>query len=712
MGLEICFADALQRVAPGLQRRLHALGAVTIGVLANYVGREESHIEVFEDLLKGGFLERDDELDFGSLIDLARRLHPRHQRAGTSRTVETLRAQQAGRDRERQREQLERMYMTRGASASASATPPPPAGAQPRRARSALGSAVCRGTGTSTTDMETAARERYLDELVDTLLEHKAPVVSQVAEAGDIRAALRLTAGGRRARTIRTRLRGWRAFSSWLQISKGRAYPEGWMDVIDYARVRASEPCGRQTLLGLYWAVAFMEKAGGYGVGISQHPLYQGACREVLSTVTARAGGQGPSPALRVPTAILALLERLVCDDDVSRWLRAFAYWKVLQCWCSLRHDDHRGIVPGGWRLVPGGRHLELQRTKTSGPDKRVGIRPVGLSDEAYLVEPRWAVRGEELWRELAPCPRDYLLAAPESGLDAAVNKELPYHAAAAWSRALMHRLCAERGLTEIKDHFGAHLTEHSGRHWLSSVAFALGAAETELEVLGGWNAKPARAYLDTASERMMTIQAEAAKHLRACAGGQDHVGERRLLAEIGSRLAERGLDAGKVKTELAAFDFFPDAAVGSARLWGVGSSDAAAAASAPAPKAGTKRPRLQDSEAKAVPAAERGYVISLGKTGFRRLHYAGACHRVPGIHYTSYEWLGVQLPPPTAYDAHCAKCWPDWQQAKPVAGPPAGAAASASKAATVAQAPADELDEGAVRSEASEDDSSSTQEA
>ncbi len=484
------------------------------------------------------------------------------------------------------------------------------------------------------------------------------------------------------------------------------------MDVIDYARVRASEPCGRQTLLGLYWAVAFVEKAGGYGNSITQHPLYQGACREVLSSVTARAGGHGPSPALRFPTAILSMLELLVCDEGAPRWLRAFAYWKVLQCWCALRHDDHRGLVPGAWRLVPGGRHLDLQRTKTSGPDKRVGVRPVGLSDAAYLVEPRWATRGEELWRELAPWSRDYLLAAPEAGLEAALRKELPYHAASAWSRALMHRLCAERGLSEIKDHFGMHLTEHSGRHWLTSVAFALGAAETELEVLGGWNAKPARAYLDTASERMMTIQAETAKHLRACAGGQDRVGERRLLGEIGARLIARGLNEAKVKLELAAFDFYPDAAEGATKLWGATPSAAAADTSSPAPKAGTKRPRLQDSEAKTVPPVERGYVVSLGKSGFRRLHYAGACHRVPGVHYTCYEWLGALLPPPTAYDAHCAKCWPDWQQAKPVTGPPAGAATSMSKSTAVTPPLADELDEGAVRSEASEDDSSSTQEA
>ncbi len=106
----------------------------------------------------------------------------------------------------------------------------------------------------------------------------------------------------------------------------------------------------------------------------------------------------------------------------------------------------------------------------------------------------------------------------------------------------------------------------------------------------------------------------------------------------------------------------------------------------------------------------ERGYVVSLSpKTGFRRLHFAGACHRVPGVHYAAFEWLGTVLPTLDQYDDYCAKCWP---QAPPErsAGATAPQDLGAGQRTSAAVCPAgDELDEAAERSEASEDDSSST---
>jgi hypothetical protein len=59
------------------------------------------------------------------------------------------------------------------------------------------------------------------------------------------------------------------------------------------------------------------------------------------------------------------------------------------------------------------------------------------------------------------------------------------------------------------------------------------------------------------------------------------------------------------------------------------------------------------------LPTSEKGYVVSVSrKTGFRRLHYLGACRSVPGIHYMVYEWLGEALPSENAYDDHCRQCW------------------------------------------------------
>ncbi len=149
---------------------------------------------------------------------------------------------------------------------------------------------------------------------------------------------------------------------------------------------------------------------------------------------------------------------------------------------------------------------------------------------------------------------------------------------------------------------------------------------------------------------------------------------------------------------------------VGPMKPWHVPESHVQAApVEEPAPPA-EKRSRRQRPEDKTVPVQERGYVVSLStKTGFRRLHFAGACHRVPGVHYAAFEWLGPVLPSADQYDDYCAKCWPQ-------ASPERSASAAASqeqgagqRAGAIVSIAVDELDEAAERSEASEDDSSST---
>ena len=54
-----------------------------------------------------------------------------------------------------------------------------------------------------------------------------------------------------------------------------------------------------------------------------------------------------------------------------------------------------------------------------------------------------------------------------------------------------------------------------------------------------------------------------------------------------------------------------------------------------------------------------KGYVTSIsGKRKFRRLHYVGMCHRVPGIDFIEYVSHGGTLPKPDQYDDYCRHCW------------------------------------------------------
>ena len=58
-------------------------------------------------------------------------------------------------------------------------------------------------------------------------------------------------------------------------------------------------------------------------------------------------------------------------------------------------------------------------------------------------------------------------------------------------------------------------------------------------------------------------------------------------------------------------------------------------------------------------------YVVSItGHKRMRRLHFVGACFRVPGIHFCEYEVLGSEAPSPDLYDAICKDCWNDEEEA------------------------------------------------
>ena len=53
------------------------------------------------------------------------------------------------------------------------------------------------------------------------------------------------------------------------------------------------------------------------------------------------------------------------------------------------------------------------------------------------------------------------------------------------------------------------------------------------------------------------------------------------------------------------------------------------------------------------------GFVVSLTKSNWRRLHRIGGCSRMPGIHYLRFELLGLDKPRVDMYDDFCRWCWP-----------------------------------------------------
>jgi hypothetical protein len=351
------------------------------------------------------------------------------------------------------------------------------------------------------------------------------------------------------------------------------------------------------------------------------------------------------------------MFEMLVIDVDEPLWLRGFAAWKLLQAWCAFRHDDHRGAAPHDIEEEDGAYVFVLRRTKTTGRGKKVEIRRVPISTEAYLEDPSWIGIGLHIIRDMGAQGRDYLMPSPERELAGGRPCELTYQEAAGWSRAVYRRFGLTLGYEQRDaEVLGQHFTEHSGRSFLTTAAMHMGATEEFLKPLGGWGARAPQSYMKAAVARILQVQRRVATRARAAWGVQDVTGEAELLVGLARHYRDHGKEADQAR-QAAALSAVATAQPTRPSTWDDTTPEdqpledhSASSGMATAPE----RDGIDDER-----TPNQGYVISITpKTNFRRLHYFSRCHRHPGVHYQQYEWMGDQLPSEDAYDDYCKQCW------------------------------------------------------
>ena len=117
-------------------------------------------------------------------------------------------------------------------------------------------------------------------------------------------------------------------------------------------------------------------------------------------------------------------------------FIRLYAWFYLLQTWCSLRFDDHRGLEPGLLISVTSLTGV-LTRSKTHGGDKRIQRKPVFLDKSCWFAVKNWCDVGFNLLQELAPYERDYLLPSPGHNYAGIREAELSYDAGLATTTSL-----------------------------------------------------------------------------------------------------------------------------------------------------------------------------------------------------------------------------------------------------------------------------------
>ena len=117
--------------------------------------------------------------------------------------------------------------------------------------------------------------------------------------------------------------------------------------LLDYLALRVQEPCTRNALKCTLGVFVFLEEVSELSPPsrLTVRPRYQNTYAELLSqTRPGVAPRQAPRPLLRV----LEAMERTVVDVSEAVYIRLFAFFYLLQTWCSLSFSRwHEGVSFG-----------------------------------------------------------------------------------------------------------------------------------------------------------------------------------------------------------------------------------------------------------------------------------------------------------------------------------------------------------------------------
>ena len=316
---------------------------------------------------------------------------------------------------------------------------------------------------------------------------------------------LQLLGAGRRAATLRSRVRAVKRFLDWLAVSHAKGFPTELQDYTGYFQERQSEPCTQGALKGAHKALVFMEEVAGVTAQArsTTSSLYLVIQKELLAnSIPGRPTEQAP----RMFLSMLAALEELTVDDKSLPYYRVHAWWILLQSWGTMRFSDHRGPKPSDVQVTGNTMSAKLTRSKTTGDDKDVAFRMVHISSCCYLVSPSWLSTGWTLLKSIADFPRDFMSPAPSSNCNGCLRKELRHDIGSAMQNRVLLSL-QFNGQSSLTRSTASFWTPHSARSFLPSATAALGVPKDQRDNLGRWSAQGSDSYTRVAPRMITNLQ-------------------------------------------------------------------------------------------------------------------------------------------------------------------------------------------------------------
>ena len=207
-----------------------------------------------------------------------------------------------------------------------------------------------------------------------------------------------------------------------------------------------------------------MEKAGGVAAAdeLSELAILRNTVNVITTELQAHAPPTRKAPM--VPVSIIGATELAIVDASLPLYTRASAFYKPLRLWSASRASDLEGLDPSSLKMSTLGLSGVLDRTKTSGPGKRIRFRPIFISCRVFFMNPDWLQQGWSIWCS-AECQfeRDYFLPLPNADGSAAMHSMATYARTLALSKQFFKLL--------RKSAWDGHTWQLSSPPWIEAEA-------------------------------------------------------------------------------------------------------------------------------------------------------------------------------------------------------------------------------------------------
>ena len=377
-------------------------------------------------------------------------------------------------------------------------------------------------------------RDRWLKEVRTIVKDAKLPVALRSSEDS----LMIRVAKGRRPNTLRKHVKTWARASRWLNVVYGYSWPQTSEQFAEFLEAMVEEPCARSYPESVFKTLMF-EHAGEVPEHdqICRSAAVKNALEEAAHTLQS-VESKRARKALLLPVALIVAWESYILDEDNPRYPRIYAWFRLIKLWSGMRFDDAKGTPNRTMEMFDWGLKGVINRSKTSGPGKRVVLLPFYINKVGWKL---WTAMGAEA----GMLGRDFMLPWPNANKNGFIRKMVD-SIASTMSQALFNEIKIRRADQKkhvLKPGVGVLWTEHSERATIRTWAQAARIAEGVRKMIGRWKPSADEGYERNVRTNVLRCQKVLALYVRENMANSDPFDETRVVQLVEQRMRDLGYE-------------------------------------------------------------------------------------------------------------------------------------------------------------------------